>query len=310
MQELRGIGFGCGRLRSGLEHKNSVRLVEKALELGISHFDVAPSYGQGNAEQLLGEVLAGWSQPVTVYTKFGLDSPQPDLYQRWLRPLLRQVAKPLVRKLASSSGKAQQVPAASASPTSFGDFDPTKLAGSVARSLERLRRQRLDGLLLHEPRSSDPGSELVEALNREVASGRVSKLGVGTGGALKSLPAFGTIRQGAVPQAAPPTSPAAETWVHGLFRMQSSSRFTEVNPTAAKLLGYDYSKPGVLDAPQLLSLYAAALISLGRVTGFIYSATDLAHLEQFAASFRRSSDAFRQATPADREAYLAAAGIH
>ena len=48
------LGFGCGRLRAGLEERNSRRLIEAALERGIRYFDTAPSYGDGASERVLG----------------------------------------------------------------------------------------------------------------------------------------------------------------------------------------------------------------------------------------------------------------
>ena len=43
-----------------------------AYDAGIRHFDVARSYGYGDAEGVVGEFLRGCSEQVTVTSKFGL----------------------------------------------------------------------------------------------------------------------------------------------------------------------------------------------------------------------------------------------
>jgi aryl-alcohol dehydrogenase-like predicted oxidoreductase len=37
-------------------HEEAVRIIERALELGVSYFDTADSYGNGKSERALGEV--------------------------------------------------------------------------------------------------------------------------------------------------------------------------------------------------------------------------------------------------------------
>ena len=77
LQRLRvsEIGFGCGNT-GGLmvrgSHEEQVQAVRRALDLGITHFDTAPSYGDGLSETNLGRVLAGLRQPLTVATKVSL----------------------------------------------------------------------------------------------------------------------------------------------------------------------------------------------------------------------------------------------
>jgi len=54
------IGFGCGG-NAGLmvrgELRDQIRVVERALALGVTYFDNAPDYGDGRAEQNLGRAL-------------------------------------------------------------------------------------------------------------------------------------------------------------------------------------------------------------------------------------------------------------
>src|SRR5262245_32083549 len=77
------IGLGCGRLIGGTSFRTSARLVEAALELGIRHFDVAPSYGLGTAEDVLGAVPGG-VRDVTVTTKIGAPRPANPPQRGWV----------------------------------------------------------------------------------------------------------------------------------------------------------------------------------------------------------------------------------
>jgi L-galactose dehydrogenase/L-glyceraldehyde 3-phosphate reductase len=66
------LGFGCGNV-GGLiirgAHQDRVRAVARAMEAGINYFDTAPSYGNGQSEQNLGEVLRELRAEVYVGTK-------------------------------------------------------------------------------------------------------------------------------------------------------------------------------------------------------------------------------------------------
>jgi aryl-alcohol dehydrogenase-like predicted oxidoreductase len=66
------LGFGCGNV-GGLiirgTHQDRTRAVTRAMEAGINYFDTAPSYGNGQSEQNLGEVLQELRANVYVGTK-------------------------------------------------------------------------------------------------------------------------------------------------------------------------------------------------------------------------------------------------
>jgi aryl-alcohol dehydrogenase-like predicted oxidoreductase len=66
------IGLGCMGLSQGYgpaDDDESVRAIHRAIELGVTMFDTAMSYGQGHNERLLGRALTG---QVQVATKFGI----------------------------------------------------------------------------------------------------------------------------------------------------------------------------------------------------------------------------------------------
>jgi L-galactose dehydrogenase/L-glyceraldehyde 3-phosphate reductase len=66
------LGFGCGNV-GGLiirgAHQDRVRAVARAMAAGINYFDTAPSYGNGQSEQNLGQVLRELNAEVYVGTK-------------------------------------------------------------------------------------------------------------------------------------------------------------------------------------------------------------------------------------------------
>jgi len=67
-------GFGC----MGFSHSygqaddaESLRTLDKAIELGITFFDTADIYGRGHNETLLGKAIAGRRNKLVIATKFG-----------------------------------------------------------------------------------------------------------------------------------------------------------------------------------------------------------------------------------------------
>ncbi len=80
------IGLGgawfYGRPEEGLKStSHGIRLVERALELGINYFDTAPLYGKGRSEEVLGMALKGVKEPYFLATKVGY-YPEPFDYSR------------------------------------------------------------------------------------------------------------------------------------------------------------------------------------------------------------------------------------
>jgi aryl-alcohol dehydrogenase-like predicted oxidoreductase len=72
--EISAIGLGCMSL-SGVygpsEEETGIRLIHRAIELGIDHFDSSDMYGWGQNEELLGRALKGRREEVLIATKFG-----------------------------------------------------------------------------------------------------------------------------------------------------------------------------------------------------------------------------------------------
>lgn len=65
-------GGGIGQVWGATDEQEAIAAVHRALDLGITFFDVAPSYGDGKAEEALGKALEGRPEPVVVATKVRL----------------------------------------------------------------------------------------------------------------------------------------------------------------------------------------------------------------------------------------------
>lgn len=167
------IGYGCGSLRGGGESAASRALVSAALDAGIRHFDLAPSYGLGLAEDIAGQALADLHGDVTITTKAGIGRPGvPGLLTG-----IRTVAKPVIGRFPGVWGAAASRVRMAAS--SRGRFGAGFIRASLAQSLKRLRRDRVDILLMHEMRACDISDELVSVLNELRQGGAVGALGCG-----------------------------------------------------------------------------------------------------------------------------------
>jgi D-threo-aldose 1-dehydrogenase len=138
------LGFGTAALGRSLPARERARLVEVAFDAGISYFDTAPLYGAGAAEEALGALKAD----VAVATKVGIVPPA----------LTRVAFGRLIGRPARASGER---------------FEPADVRRQLEGSLRRLRRDRVEVLLLHEATALEPDlTETLEALREEEKIGR------------------------------------------------------------------------------------------------------------------------------------------
>jgi predicted oxidoreductase len=168
------LGYGCGSLLARRTTTQSLRLLGAAYESGVRHFDVARSYGHGEAEAVLGRFQSSVAGAVSIYTKVGLG----DAGRRRATALaLRRGGQLRARVLPAVSG-ATRAPGARS--TSVARFDPGFLRQSVHSSLKSLRTEQLAGLLLHEARGEQITDDVVEQLDALRSSGLVAALGLAT----------------------------------------------------------------------------------------------------------------------------------
>ena len=72
--EVLAIGLGCMSLSGTYgpsDDKAAEALLQRAVELGVDHFDSSDMYGWGHNEELLGRALKGWREKVVIASKFG-----------------------------------------------------------------------------------------------------------------------------------------------------------------------------------------------------------------------------------------------
>jgi len=99
--EVSEIGFGCMGMSFGYgviaDHKQSIELIRKAVELGVSFFDTAEVYGPYINEELVGEALKPYKGKVSIATKFGFNIGGEGLDSRPER--IRKVAEASLKRL-------------------------------------------------------------------------------------------------------------------------------------------------------------------------------------------------------------------
>jgi len=83
------IGLGCmgmSEFYGERDDAQSLRTLERAFELGVTHFDTSNIYGRGHNEQLLGGFLKGRRDRIMLASKFGIlrdpNGPQGSTYDR------------------------------------------------------------------------------------------------------------------------------------------------------------------------------------------------------------------------------------
>ena len=74
--EVSTLGLGCMGMSSGYglaaDKKESIKLIQRAVELGVTFFDTAEIYAEGRNEELVGEALAPYRDEVVIATKCGI----------------------------------------------------------------------------------------------------------------------------------------------------------------------------------------------------------------------------------------------
>lgn len=172
------LGFGCSGLMGGLSERESLRLLEAAYDVGIRHFDVAPSYGYGQAEGCLGKFLRGKRGQVTVTTKYGILAPRHASALDWVRRSVRPVVHLIARGAPSIRQRAARV---AASLKSSAKFSVAEAEVALVQSLRALGTDVVDVWLLHEATAEDlSDSALLDFLQEQVRLGRMGAFGVGS----------------------------------------------------------------------------------------------------------------------------------
>ncbi|HEY0672162.1 MAG TPA: aldo/keto reductase [Longimicrobiales bacterium] len=140
------LGYGAMRITGpGIfgpprDKAEALRVLRRALELGVNFIDTADSYGPNVSEELIAEALHPYPEDLVIATKGGFERPGPDV---WIE-----------------NGR------------------PDHLRRALDGSLRRLRLERIDLWQLHRIDPKVPRSEQFDVLAEFVKSGKVRHIGL------------------------------------------------------------------------------------------------------------------------------------
>ena len=175
-QRVSKLGLGCNKVGS-LGNPSSPAelraLMRQAFDLGVTVFDTADIYGQGDSEREIGRALRSVRDEVFVVTKFGK---RFSTKMRLLRPL-KPFLKPLLGPRGPGAGAVATVTSRRHA-AMRENFSPAWLRQALDGSLRRLGFDRVDAVMLHSPPIEVFGDPQVAALMAELkASGKVNHFG-------------------------------------------------------------------------------------------------------------------------------------
>ncbi|MBS1183076.1 MAG: hypothetical protein H6Q99_2956 [Proteobacteria bacterium] len=164
--------MGCASLGSRISPAHGRRMLETAFDLGITWYDVAPSYGAGRAEDILAPFVAAHRHEIFLCSKAGLLPPRHNGLMR----LAYDVGRPVV---AVARGLSRRFRAIKATRNRRVPLTAELIETSISRSLARLGTDHLDVFALHDPDPADlERDEVIAALERIVLSGRARHISI------------------------------------------------------------------------------------------------------------------------------------
>lgn len=165
------IGFGCASLGSRVSASRGLDSLAQAFDADVNWFDLAPSYGDGEAEAIFASFARTRRDRIHICTKCGIAPATPSGFTRLLKPLAQRALSlaPAMRGLAARGRPApQRLPL-----TAQG------IRESLEASLKRLKTDHVDVYALHDP---DPDTlcreEVARALEDVVAAGKARAAGI------------------------------------------------------------------------------------------------------------------------------------
>lgn len=180
VKDLSTIGFGCVALSSLPTAGAAQRVLELVYDLGVTHFDTAPIYGQGLSEVLLGRFLRGRRDRVTVATKFGLGSARARLPPPWLALPMNYCHKRLTARRRLEPRTHDDV--AGRPPLVQRRITRAQVQASFDQSRRALHTDYFDVYLLHEGLPSFLDVDALDYLLELKRSGLVRRIGLAAGG--------------------------------------------------------------------------------------------------------------------------------
>ncbi len=168
------LGMGCSSLGGGLYHgdrREALETLRAAFEAGITFYDTADNYSQGESERLIGETFRDKRKDVVIATKGGaVFSPVGRLglsIKPFLRPL-KALLKPAQRQLHHLRDAHKKY-----------EHSLQHLAPALEASLKRLRTDYVDIYQLYNPScESIRAGEIFRTLETLKRSGKIRYAGV------------------------------------------------------------------------------------------------------------------------------------
>jgi aryl-alcohol dehydrogenase-like predicted oxidoreductase len=146
------IGFGCAPILGAVDSKTAKEAINLALELGVNHFDLARSYGYGEAEKFVGKLLMPNRKNIVISSKFGIKANFKAKLFRPLKPLARDIIdikKKYLGKL--NDEKLNKTNKISNIFHNRIELNPKEMTLSLEESLKSLKTDYLDYYFIHEP---------------------------------------------------------------------------------------------------------------------------------------------------------------
>ena len=175
------LGFGCAPIMGSIDAATAKRALHCALDLGVNHFDLARSYGYGEAEKFVGKLIKGNRHDLVLASKFGIVA-------NWKANLIAPV-KPLVRYaigLMKKNKPAINNPNTQAGGVSIANsfmervpLRPDIMKKSLEQSLKALGTDYLDCFFIHEPEETLLNiDELINMADALKQAGKIRALGL------------------------------------------------------------------------------------------------------------------------------------
>jgi aryl-alcohol dehydrogenase-like predicted oxidoreductase len=230
------ICYGCARLLGGIEKRHSEKLIETALRLGITHFDTAPFYG---TEDLIGQILSN-TKEITITTKIGLPFRNiNNIKNNLLRPIYRYTIK---NSLSNSLNIFGENVKHHLQRKIRNEIKPLKILTKdivlkeLEASLKRLKRDKVDVYLIHEPEQYMINDDLTRIFETLKLQGVIGAYGLAYGGAPNLKLNWGSIEQCQYSKdVILPDNPDLFRIYHGVLRNKNNRNALPINGTDAEI---------------------------------------------------------------------------
>ena len=180
------LGFGCAPILGSVGGAKAGRALSCALDNGINHFDIARSYGYGEAEKFVGKALKGKRDEVIIASKFGIKANFKAKLLSPVKPLIRYALSK--KKQSAVEAKPEEIntkPSDDKNPAIADrfhyriDINAAEMLKSLEESLSALGTDYLDYFFVHEPYQSIKNpDELFEAAHLLKKEGKIRAFGL------------------------------------------------------------------------------------------------------------------------------------